>query len=140
MRIRACGRRYRALPATGVASWGAVAAVLALGAVVAALSACTPRLAGSRTLSTFTGHTDVVTSVAFSPDGKTVASGCADSRSVNDTVWLWNVASGRATATLSGQNTSVAFSPDGKTLAIGGLDGAAHLWDLAAGQPAATFV
>ena len=56
-------------------------------------------------------------SVAFSPDGKTLAS---ISNGVNIT--LWDVATGKNTATLKGHPLivfSVAFSPDGKTLASG---------------------
>src|SRR4051794_14908780 len=70
-----------------------------------------------------------VISVAFSPDGKTLASGGAS-------VKLWDVASGKNTVTLKGHTaavTSVAFSPDGKTLASGSWDKTVKLWDVASG-------
>ena len=68
-----------------------------------------------------TGHTDSVQCVAFSPDGKTLASGSGD-----NTIILWDVAS-RAAAGPTPQRphqrrVSVAFSPDGKTLASGSED------------------
>ena len=68
-------------------------------------------------------------SVAFSPDGKTLASG-----SMDDSIKLWDVASGKNTATLKGHDNdvySVAFSPDGKTLASGSIDQTIKLWDVA---------
>ncbi|KAH7330049.1 NACHT domain-containing protein, partial [Rhexocercosporidium sp. MPI-PUGE-AT-0058] len=63
-------------------------------------------------LQTLEGHTDSVHSVAFSPDSKQVVSGSAD-----QTVRLWDVATGAALQTLEGHTDSVhsvAFSPDGK--------------------------
>jgi WD40 repeat protein len=71
----------------------------------------------------------LTTSAAFSPDGKTLASGSADG-----TVGLWNMATGhRIRSRLTSQGgkvLSVAFSPHGETLASGGADGTIRLWDL----------
>jgi WD40 repeat protein len=61
------------------------------------------------------GHTDSVFALAFSPDGKTLASGSFDK-----TIKLWDVASGKELKTFTGHTkevVSVAFSPDGKRLA-----------------------
>jgi WD40 repeat protein len=96
-----------------------------------------------------------VRSVAFSPDGKTVASA-----SNPGTLILWDVASGKGVKELSAHQAgynAVAFSPDGKTLAAGValpwppgtnpmdpnsrplLPGEVQLWDMASGKLTAQF-
>jgi WD40 repeat protein len=78
-------------------------------------------------LQTFTGHRNIVGSIAFSPDVKTIATGSADS-----TVKLWNL-DGKEIQTFkghSGQVWSVAFSPDGKTIASASEDNTVILWNL----------
>ena len=74
-------------------------------------------------------HTPSVYSVAFSPDGNTLATGS----DVGATVRLWDTSTGEQQAELKGHAgsvRSVAFSPDGNTLATGSWDGTVLLWDL----------
>src|SRR5215831_11753373 len=84
-----------------------------------------------------TGHSGLVAAVAFSTDGKTLASGSGD-----NTIKLWDVTSGNELRTLKGHSdliTSEAFSADGKTLASGSWDRTIKLWDVTSGNELRTL-
>ena len=90
------------------------------------------------TLAGHEGHAGV-RSVAFSPDGTTLATG-----NLLRTVELWDVATGKLINTLTGHTDygeitgyvySVAFSPDGATIASGGIDATGRLWEIFSAPP-----
>jgi WD40 repeat protein len=94
------------------------------------------RLAHSSLL-TLEGHTGSVTCVCFSPDGKRMATG-----SVDQTVKLWDAATGQEVLSLRGHTAhvvSVCFSPDGKRLAAAAGDQAVKVWDAVSGQETLTL-
>src|SRR5687768_12836468 len=108
--------------------------VLPLGLLLALLGGpAATALAQPKLLDTMRpGHTSWVRTVAFSPDGKLLASG-----SLDKSISMWDVKTGKSTASLTGHTdavNSVAFSPDGKLLASGSQDDSTKLWDLAAGK------
>jgi WD40 repeat protein len=84
------------------------------------------------------GHTSLINALAFSPDGKTLASGNGRPifRGFDPSIILWDVATRRPLGSpLKGHSdgiSSLAFSPDGKVLASGSADKTVRLWDVAA--------
>ncbi|MBW4575960.1 MAG: serine/threonine protein kinase, partial [Aphanothece sp. CMT-3BRIN-NPC111] len=86
---------------------------------------------------TLSGHSNWVHSVAFSPDGQSLASGSDDK-----TLKIWDVATGKVKSTLTGHSDrvySVAFSPDGQSLASGSDDKTLKIWEVATGKVKSTL-
>jgi WD40 repeat protein len=93
---------------------------------------------------TLKGHSNEVNSLAFSPDGKTIASASKD-----NTVKLWDRATGQEIITLPSERYAnnghsnwvwwVSFSPDGKIIATASADHTVKLWDRATGQEIITL-
>jgi WD40 repeat protein len=88
-------------------------------------------------LHSFTAHSHLVSSLRVSPDGKILISG-----SVDKTIKIWNLATGKLLRTLKGHGDEVLavnLSPDGKIIASGSVDTTIKLWHLETGELLATF-
>jgi WD40 repeat protein len=102
-----------------------VVGILVMLMVAAAVHAVDP----PKEKTTLKGHKELVFSVAFSSDGKLLASSSADS-----SVKIWDVPAGKEQTTLNGHLGavfSVAFAPDDKSVASAGEDMLIRLWDVA---------
>ena len=91
------------------------------------------KLGASGQVLNLTGHKNTVACLAFSPDGKILASGSGD-----NTIKLWDTRSGKEIRTLPASKeriTEVVFSPDGATLMSSDFWTHPHaLWDVASGK------
>ncbi len=90
-------------------------------------------LATGEKLHTLQGHTTTIRGIAYSPDGRWLASGSEDRN-----VILWNAATGKTEFILTGHHapvTCLAFAPDGRSLLSADASGALKFWHVATGQP-----
>jgi WD40 repeat protein len=88
--------------------------------------------ADGRRAAKLTGHTDAITSLAFSPDGRLLVSGSADR-----TARIWDVETGKLVHALTGHAfgvTSVSFSPSGRLVLTSSVDGDARIWSVSSGK------
>ncbi len=93
-------------------------------------------MTGEAAAGPFTGHTDWVTSVAFSPDSQHIVSGSDD-----HTICVWNAMTGETAAGPFTGHTdcvgSVAFSPDGQHIVSGSADHTIRVWNATTGETVA---
>lgn len=96
----------------------------------------TASVAGFQLIRTLEGHSDVVWTVDFSPDGQRLASGSWDNK-----VILWNLNDNDIERTFRGGADfySVNFSPDGQFLAAGAGDNKVAVWDVQTGRSTHSF-
>jgi WD40 repeat protein len=91
-------------------------------------------VATGRVVATMNGHEETTLGLAFSPDGRWLASGSGDQWSANDcTVRIWSVATGRELRRFEGHRgkvNAVAFTPDGRSVVSGSEDATALVWDV----------
>ncbi len=109
-------------------AWGTNLGTIHLGAIA---TASTPTIFGSEP-EPITGHHTEIPALAFSSDGRYLASGGAD-----DVVRLWNPSNGSLLRVLEGHEgtvTSVAFSRDNTKVASSSADGTVRIWDVATGE------
>ncbi|KAK5202848.1 hypothetical protein LTR96_011230 [Exophiala xenobiotica] len=83
-------------------------------------------------IQTLAGHSELVTAVAFSPNGRQIVSGSWDK-----TIRIWDATTGQVEKTLAGHSgavDAVAFSPDGRQIVSGSRDNTIKIWDATTGQ------
>src|SRR5262245_15326406 len=104
---------------------------------MAATSTPTPGRQLGAVLRAYTAHSMRVMAIAWSPDGKLVASGSEDR-----TIQVWDAATGAHVVTYTGHHdgvSAVAWSPDGQYIASGALDATTQVWGARTGRALSTY-
>jgi eukaryotic-like serine/threonine-protein kinase len=86
---------------------------------------------------TYNGHANYISAVAWSPDGKRIASASGD-----HTAQIWDAATGKLVLTYRGHSSDVstlAWSPDGQYIATGSLDTTVQIWNATTGATVYTY-
>ena len=124
------------------ASWLGLCLLLLVAACAPApaVSSVTPTASGPMqraAITAYHGHTSTVFAVAWSPDGKLIASGGDDS-----TVQVWDAITGHLLTKYSGHTGTVyavAWSPDGRRIVSGSDDSTVQVWDATNGHLLLTY-
>lgn len=112
-------------------SFAAVLGLMTLAQAVLGQGQPTPDPFETR-LSIQLGHSGQVAAIAYSPDGRYLATGSQD-----QTASVWELRTGREVRRFEGHTmaiTGIAFTPDGKTLITAGADRTARCWDITTGR------
>ncbi|MFP3042600.1 caspase family protein [Treponema primitia] len=98
--------------------------------------------ATGRKLRELSGHTEGVSSAAYSPDGKRIASANAEFIGRDHSIKIWDLEGGREILSLTGHTggvNAIAWSPDGKRIVSGSADRTIRVWDAQTGQELGTL-
>lgn len=127
-----CRMGRRGFLLTSAVGVGVVGMLSVSGVAEAAEKELTQPSDDAKKMKGLVAHLDAVNTLAFSPNGRMLASGSKDK-----TVKLWSIPDGKLGRTIKGQESpvaSVVFTPDGKSLVAGSEDGTVNVWSTSSGK------